>query len=82
MPKTDSTQKTVGCKPLGMRTEYIKTQLHWSMIDWGKLEKRVYKLQKRIYKASRREDVKTVRRLQKTLIKSWSAKKFWKDCGI
>ncbi|MGB3188783.1 reverse transcriptase N-terminal domain-containing protein [Lyngbya sp. PCC 8106] len=28
----------------------------------------------RIYKASRRDDVLTVRRLQKTLIKSWTAK--------
>jgi RNA-directed DNA polymerase len=34
----------------------------------------VYKIQKRIYKASQHDDVKTVRRLQKTLIKSWSAK--------
>ena len=46
----------------------------WSDIPWQKLERNIYKLQKRIYKASSREDVKTVRRLQKLLIKSWSAK--------
>ncbi|HEY9707243.1 MAG TPA: group II intron reverse transcriptase/maturase, partial [Oculatellaceae cyanobacterium] len=39
-----------------------------------KLERRVYKLQKRIYQASNRGDVKAVRRLQKTLMKSWSAR--------
>ncbi|MDV2996909.1 MAG: hypothetical protein N4J56_006614 [Chroococcidiopsis sp. SAG 2025] len=32
------------------------------------------KLQKRIYKASQRGDVKAVRKLQKTLLHSWSAK--------
>ncbi len=46
----------------------------WNEIPWRKLERNVYKLQKRIYKASRRGDVKTVRRLQKLLTKSWAAK--------
>ncbi|WP_438941524.1 group II intron reverse transcriptase/maturase [Moorena bouillonii] len=34
----------------------------------------VFKLQKRIYRASNRGDVRVVRKLQKTLMKSWSAK--------
>lgn len=46
----------------------------WKHINWRKLERCVYKLQKRIYKASQRGDVKAVRRLQKTLMKSWYAK--------
>lgn len=46
----------------------------WNEIPWQKLERNVFKLQKRIYKASRRGDVKTVRRLQKLLTKSWAAK--------
>lgn len=46
----------------------------WRHINWRKLEKHVYKLQKRIYRASSRGDVKAVRKLQKTLMKSWSAK--------
>ncbi|WP_375515219.1 group II intron reverse transcriptase/maturase [uncultured Nostoc sp.] len=46
----------------------------WKHINWRKLERRVFKLQKRIYKASLRGDVKTLRRLQKTLMKSWSTK--------
>ena len=53
----------------------VNTQMYkWDDIDWRKLERNVYKLQKRIYRASQRGDVKTVRRLQKLLVKSWSAK--------
>ncbi|MDR9404591.1 MAG: group II intron reverse transcriptase/maturase [Halothece sp. Uz-M2-17] len=51
-----------------------KPMYKWGDIDWRKLERNVYKLQKRIYKASQRGDIKTVRRLQKLLVKSWSAK--------
>jgi RNA-directed DNA polymerase len=46
----------------------------WGDIPWQKLERNVYKLQKRIYRVSQRGDVKAVRRLQKLLVKSWSAK--------
>ncbi|MGF1540572.1 MAG: group II intron reverse transcriptase/maturase [Pleurocapsa sp.] len=46
----------------------------WNAIPWHKLEKQVFKLQKRIYQASERGNVKVVRRLQKLLINSWSAK--------
>ena len=46
----------------------------WSTLNWRQLERRVFKLQKRIFKASQRGDVKVVRRLQKTLMRSWSAK--------
>lgn len=43
-------------------------------IPWQEREKKVFKLQKRIYKASNRGDVTTVRRLQKLLMRSWSAR--------
>lgn len=46
----------------------------WNAIPWQKLERQVFKLQKRIYRAAQRGDVKTVRRLQRLLMKSWSAK--------
>ncbi|MHC5828628.1 MAG: reverse transcriptase N-terminal domain-containing protein, partial [Nostoc sp.] len=55
-------------------TENDKSTGEWKHINWQKLEKSVFKLQKRIYKASTRGDVKAIRRLQKTLMKSWSAK--------
>ena len=58
MPNTDSKSKTVG----------------WDDINWRKAERAVYKLQTRIYAASRRGDVKQVRKLQKTLMSSWSNK--------
>lgn len=51
-----------------------KPMYEWNTIPWQKLERRVFKLQKRIYQASSRGDVKKVHKLQRLLIKSWSAK--------
>ena len=44
------------------------------MDNWHNVERYVFKLQKRIYVASRRGDVKQVRKLQRTLMRSWSNK--------
>jgi len=46
----------------------------WKTLPWKTIERNVFKLQKRIYQASQRGDVKTVHRLQRLLMKSWSAK--------
>jgi RNA-directed DNA polymerase len=46
----------------------------WDTIPWKKIQRVVFKLQKRIYQAARRDDVGTVRRLQRLLMTSWSAK--------
>ena len=54
-PKSDSQTNTEG----------------WKAINWRTAERYVFKLQKRIYAASRRGDVKQVRKLQKTLMRSW-----------
>jgi RNA-directed DNA polymerase len=48
--------------------------VEWKDINWRKLERVAFKLQKRIFQASERGDVKACRKLQKTLIRSWSAK--------
>ncbi len=56
------------------KTQSQQLMVEWRSIDWRKLERRVYKLQKRIYRASNRGDVKAVRKLQKTLMRSWSAR--------
>jgi RNA-directed DNA polymerase len=48
--------------------------VEWKDTNWRKLERVVFKLQKRIYRAIQRGDVKAVRKLQKTLMRSWSAK--------
>ncbi|HEY9853840.1 MAG TPA: reverse transcriptase N-terminal domain-containing protein [Leptolyngbyaceae cyanobacterium] len=55
------------------KTQNILT-VEWKDLNWQKLEKATFKLQKRIYQASERGDVKAVRKLQKTLIRSWSAR--------
>src|SRR4028118_2294329 len=52
----------------------LKTTVEWNQVNWRKLERKVYKLQKRIFRASSRGDVKALRRLQKTLMKSWAAR--------
>ena len=59
---------------MNMSNTSLKTTVEWNQINWRKLERRIYKLQKRIYRASVRGDVKAIRRLQKTLMKSWSAR--------
>ncbi|MDQ6645527.1 MAG: group II intron reverse transcriptase/maturase [Chloroflexota bacterium] len=43
-------------------------------MPWKQIERCVFKLQKRIYRASVRGDVMAVHRLQRLLMKSWSAK--------
>ena len=54
--------------------DIIQQEYEWSDLPWKKFEKALYKLQKRIYQASSRGDVKNVKRLQKLLMKSRSAK--------
>ncbi len=56
------------------KTRGFAPQSEWNRIDWRKLERTVFKLQNRIYRASQRGDVRVVRKLQRTLMKSWSAK--------
>lgn len=46
----------------------------WNTIRWKEIERKVWKLQKRIYQASSRGDGGTVRKLQKLLMTSRSAK--------
>ena len=46
----------------------------WNEIDWRKVELSVFKLQKRIFQASKSDNVRKLRRLQKTLLNSYHAK--------
>ena len=48
-----------------------KPMYDWGTIPWTKVLREVFKLQKRIYQASLRGDKRTVRKLQRLLIKSW-----------
>ncbi|HEY9879663.1 MAG TPA: reverse transcriptase domain-containing protein [Leptolyngbyaceae cyanobacterium] len=46
----------------------------WETLPWKRIQRQVFKLQSRIYRASCRGDVKAVHRLQRLLMRSWSAK--------
>jgi RNA-directed DNA polymerase len=46
----------------------------WQEIPWTKVQRHVFRLQKRIYQATQRGDVRTVRKLQNLLSKSWYAR--------
>ncbi|MGI8549957.1 MAG: reverse transcriptase N-terminal domain-containing protein, partial [Dehalococcoidia bacterium] len=46
----------------------------WKDIPWRNLQRSVFKLQTRIYQARRRGDVQAVRKLQRLVVKSRSAK--------
>jgi RNA-directed DNA polymerase len=46
----------------------------WNTLPWTRIQRQVFKLQKRIYQAARRHDVRTVRKLQRLLLHSWSAR--------
>ncbi len=57
-----------------MSTAFQCPIYEWRTIPWRKLERAVFKLQKRIYRAASRGDKRKVRKLQRLLVKSWSAK--------
>ncbi len=67
-----------GDKPTSRSQQVMNTantlMYEWKNIPWRKLEVGILKLQKRIYRASESEDVKTVRKLQRLLLKSRTAK--------
>src|ERR1700681_95341 len=46
----------------------------WKDLAWKTIQRQVFKLQTRIYRAAQRGNVKTVHRLQRLLLQSWSAK--------
>jgi RNA-directed DNA polymerase len=46
----------------------------WQDIPWKKVQRHVFRLQKRMYRATQRGDVRTVRKLQNLLSKSWYAR--------
>ncbi|WP_338421849.1 group II intron reverse transcriptase/maturase [Nostoc flagelliforme] len=62
---------TVAMQKPNLDSEQLNTE-GWKDINWRQAERYVFKLQKRIYAASRRGDVKQCRKLQHTLMRSWS----------
>jgi len=56
------------------KTQGQSLKVAWQDIPWKKVQRHVFRLQKRIYQATQREDVRTARKLQKLLVKSWYAR--------
>jgi RNA-directed DNA polymerase len=56
------------------QTEKLRYECKWSSINWRTVEGTVFKLQKRIYQASQNGNVTLVRKLQRLLNASYSAK--------
>jgi RNA-directed DNA polymerase len=46
----------------------------WQDLPWRTIERAVFKLQKRIYRAAKAGDIQRVHKLQRLLLKSWSAR--------
>jgi RNA-directed DNA polymerase len=57
-----------------MTTDASAPMDRWNTLPWTRVQRNVFKLQKRIYRAANRGDVLTVRKLQRLLRHSWSAK--------
>jgi hypothetical protein len=57
------------------KTQDRKTlMVAWQEIPWKQVQRHVFRLQKRMYQATQRGDVRTVRKLQNLLTKSWYAR--------
>ncbi|OMP76707.1 group II intron reverse transcriptase/maturase [[Flexibacter] sp. ATCC 35208] len=56
------------------QTKELRYEWEWSTIDWKPVERTVFKLQKRIYRASQKGNQILVRKLQRLLKSSLSAK--------
>ena len=47
---------------------------NWETLPWREFERNVFRIQKRIYQAARQGNWKRVHRLQRLLLRSWSAR--------
>lgn len=59
---------------LNEKTNVYQKKIRWKDLDWTEIEGRVFKWQTEIYKASKAKDIKKVRKLQKVVAKSYTAK--------
>jgi RNA-directed DNA polymerase len=59
----------------GANTQGSSLTVAWHGIPWQTVQRQVFRLQKRMYRAAQREDVRTVHKLQKLLVKSWYARR-------
>ena len=55
----------------GAKTQGVSLKVAWQGMPWKKIQRHVFRLHKRMYRAAQREDVRTVHKRQKLLVKSW-----------
>ena len=55
------------------KTQGQSLMVAWQAIPWTKVHRQVFRLQTRIYHATQRGEVRTARKRQKLLMKSWYA---------
>jgi RNA-directed DNA polymerase len=55
-------------------SQSFEARYEWNQQPWKQIQVKVFKLQRRIYRASQSGNVKLVHRLQRLLMKSWSAR--------
>jgi RNA-directed DNA polymerase len=73
-PGTLDDRVTSSSKHVMNQAEKLRYECEWSAIDWKTVEQTVFKLQKRIYRASQKGNQVVVRKLQRLLNTSHSAK--------
>src|SRR5215831_15120371 len=56
------------------KTQGPSLMVAWQDLPWKHIHRHVFRLQKRMYQATQRGDVRTARKLQKLLVKSWYAR--------
>jgi RNA-directed DNA polymerase len=59
----------------GAKTQGLSLTVAWQGIAWKKVPRHVCRLQKRMDRGAPREEVRTVPKLQKWLVQSWSARR-------
>lgn len=67
-------EDVAGSQSVNVMNTVLQPMYEWKDLPWKRIQRQVFKLQTRIYQASCRGDVKAVHRLQRLLMKSWSAK--------
>jgi RNA-directed DNA polymerase len=68
-------QGTAMSQRQGAKTQGVSLKGAWQGIAGKKVQRHVFRLPKRLYRAAQREEVRTVHKLQKVLVKSWYARR-------
>jgi len=71
--KVEVSSNRSGLETAFARAKARQTTEDWKKLPWKQFQRNVFRLQKRIYRAEQRGDWRCVRKLQRLLLRSWSA---------